>query len=187
MQFAQWQADLLESDEEDARDGRDFWAKRQFAPIAASLPSEKKTEQPFQPAVLAISAGNDPSRTMLSADPAAHLLSAWQILLARLSGQNLFSVGFHADGREYEELENGVGCFARTFPVRAQVEATFRFSDVLGQSVQSIRDSIALQEYFAPEAIGIDGELVSFSYQDLGAKQTFDGVGFTVERVHVVS
>src|SRR5438067_4886756 len=187
VQFAQWQADLLESDEEDARHGRDFWAKRQFAPIAASLPSEKKTEQPFQPAVLAISAGNDPSRTMLSADPAAHLLSAWQILLARLSGQNLFSVGFHVDGREYEELENGVGCFARTFPVRAQVEATFRFSDVLGQSVQSIRDSIALQEYFAPEAIGIDGELVSFSYQDLGAKQTFDGVGFTVERVHVVS
>src|SRR5438067_553637 len=187
VQFAQWQADLLESDEEDARHGRDFWAKRQFAPIAASLPSEKKTEQPFQPAVLAISAGNDLSRTILSADPAAHLLSAWQILLARLSGQNLFSVGFHADGREYEELENGVGCFARTFPVRAQVETTFRFSDVLGQSVQSIRDSIALQEYFAPEAIGIDGELVSFCYQELGAKQTFDGVGFTLERVHVVS
>src|SRR5205085_1831025 len=36
-------------------------------------------------------------------------------------------------------------------------------------------------------AIGIDGDLFSFAYQDLGSKQVFDGVGFTLERVHVVS
>ena len=188
VQFAQWQGDLLESDEEDARKGKDFWAKRKLAAIEAALPSEKKADDQFQPEVHTVSAGSDLSvKIVASSNSSAILLSAWETLLARLSGQNAFSVGFQANGREYEELENAVGCFARTLPVSAQVESNFQFAEVLGQTVQIISDAIAVQEYFAPEAIGIDGDLVSFAYQDLGSKQVFDGVGFTLERVHVVS
>src|SRR5262249_11691224 len=43
-----------------------------------------------------------------------------------------------------------------------------------------------VQEYFAPDAIGRDGSLCSFSYQDLGGRQQFDGLGLALERIHVV-
>jgi amino acid adenylation domain-containing protein len=93
----------------------------------------------------------------------------------------------YADSREYEELESAIGCFARILPVPARVENTFRFSDILRQTRDAIRDAVAMQEYFAPDAIGTDGELISFAYHDLGGKQEQGGVGFKLERVVVVS
>ena len=44
-----------------------------------------------------------------------------------------------------------------------------------------------MQEYFAPEAIGLDGELISFGYHDLGGLQSLGGVRFGLERAQVVS
>src|SRR5207244_195994 len=85
VQFAQWQGDLLESDEEDARKGKDFWAKRQLAAIEAALPSEKKADDRFQPEVHNVSAGSDLSaKIVASSNSSALLLSAWEILLVRL-------------------------------------------------------------------------------------------------------
>src|SRR5438128_760063 len=54
VQFAQWQADLLESGEEDAQQGRDFWAKQKEASLPSpSLPGESKAnESSFQPGLL---------------------------------------------------------------------------------------------------------------------------------------
>src|SRR6266536_514555 len=187
VQFAQWQLDLLESDEEDARKAKDLWGKRQFTPIEVGLPSEKKSEQPFLPEVHSLHIGTDLSTKILNSNSSGVLVSGWEILLARLSGQTAFSIGLQADGREYEELENAVGCFARTLPIPAEIENTFSFSDVLGQTIQTVHDAVAVQEYFAPEVIGIHEDLVSYCYRDLGTKQTFDGVGFTLERIHVVS
>src|SRR5260370_14258730 len=45
VQFAQWQADLLESDEEDSRQGCDFWASQQAASLVApALPRESRAK-----------------------------------------------------------------------------------------------------------------------------------------------
>src|SRR5262249_48241961 len=124
---------------------------------------------------------------ILSSDSPSVLLSAWEALLARLSGQSAFSVGFQANGREYEELANAVGCFARILPLAAQVDNNLQFAETLGQTEQVTRDAVGVQEYFPPEAIGTNGNVVAFAYQDFGAKQDFAGVGFTLERVHVIS
>jgi amino acid adenylation domain-containing protein len=194
VQFAQWQADLLESDEEDARLGRDFWAKQQAASLAGpsvgpSLPLEKRsTENSFQPRSFASKISTALSSAILQRpDSSVFLLAAWEILLTRLSGQSAFFIGLLAGSREYEELENAIGCFARAVPLAARIESDFSFFDVLRRTGEAMREAVSFQEYFLPEAIEADTELVSFAYHDLGETQVIGGVSFSLERLQVVS
>jgi amino acid adenylation domain-containing protein len=188
VQFAQWQADLIESEEADAKQGREFWDARPTR-IAFALPFEKKSEQAaFQPESVAVRVGDRPAAAILArTDGSLVLLTALECMLHRLSGQTAFSVGFSSDSREYEELENAIGGLGRTFPLQARIENDFSFSDVLRQTGNDLREAVAVQEYFAPEAIGLDGELISFAYCDLGGKQSLGGVTFGLERGWVVS
>ena len=190
LQFAQWQADLLESGEDDAKQGREFWTKLIANSLSApASPSEKKdSDTQFQPRLIAVAVSKELEALVLShSEPRSALFAAWQSLLCRLSRQNSFTTGFFAENREYEELQNAVGCFGRTLPLAVRVEITFSFADVLRRTEDAVRDAIGVQEYFAPEAIGLDGELTSFAYDDLGAGEDAAGVRFTLERVQVVS
>jgi amino acid adenylation domain-containing protein len=188
VQFAQWQADLIESDEADAKQGREFWAAR-AAVVFPALPFEKNSKQAeFQPESVAAKVSDKLAAAILGrADSSLVLLTALECLLYRLSGQTAFSVGFSSDSREYEELENAIGGLGRTFPLRVRIESDFSFSDVLRQTSNDLQGSVAVQEYFSPEAIGLDGELISFAYRDLGGKQSFSGVTFSLEQARVVS
>ncbi len=194
VQFSQWQADLLQSEEEDAQQGQAFWKRWLEEPLVCpALPGEDKPEQASSLSEslsepITVRVEKQLANVILqSPDGSMILLSAWQALVSRLSGQNAFRLGMYADSREYEELENAIGCFARILPVPTRVENNFRFSDILRQTKDAIREAVAHQEYFVPEAIGTDGELISFAYHDLGGKQEQGGVGFGLERVVVVS
>jgi amino acid adenylation domain-containing protein len=189
VQFAQWQADLLESEEEDAREGRDSWLKQSESHVWPILFSGTKNKQElFKPERLVVKFGEGVASAILaSSQSSALLLSTWEALLYRLSGQSAFSLGVLAENRDYEELENAIGCFARTLPLPARVENDFRFADVLRRTSESLRQAVAAQEYFLPEAIGTDGELISFADHDLGALKTYGGVGFRLERLQAVS
>ncbi len=189
VQFAQWQTDLLESDDDDARLGREFWAKRGAESFGVvNLPFEGNAGPLFAPRVLTVKVDGDLSATILKQpDASAIVLSAWTVLMGRLSGQNAFAVECETDCRAYEELKHAIGRFARVVPVPARIETDFRFADVLRQTTESVNAAVAVQEYFSPEAIGMDGELVGFSYYDLGGEQRFGGVGFRLERQLLVS
>src|SRR5579863_3643096 len=191
VQFAQWQADLLQSEEQEARQGQDAW-KRWLAealvcpvvpgdgkPEAGSLPS-------WEPVIVNLET-RLAEAILQAADSSMILLAAWQALISRLSGQSAFRLGVCADSREYEELENAIGCFARILPVTTRIENNFRFSDILRQTKDVIGEAVAVQEYFLPESIGTDGELISFAYHDLGGGTSAGGVKFAVERIFVVS
>jgi len=190
LQFAQWQADLLESGEDDARQGREFWTRQIGNPLPPpTLPLEKKSSDThFRPQLIAVPVSKQSAALVLShSEPRSSLFAAWQSLLYRASGQSAFTTGFFAENREYEELQNAVGCFGRTLPLAVRIESTFTFADVLRRTEDEIRDAIAVQEYFVPEAIGLDGELTSFAFDDLSAREDAAGVHFTLERVQVVS
>ncbi len=188
VQFAQWQADLLESEEDDARQGREFWLKHPARTWPVLFVGSKTEQDLFKPARLVVKVGKELASTILeSADSSVILLSAWKSLLYRLSGQSSFSIGVLATNRDYEELENAIGCFARTLPIAARIENDFKFADVLRRTDETLHEAVAAQEYFLPEAIGTDGELISFADYDLGGKHTYGGVGFRLERLHAVS
>src|SRR6266567_2681704 len=192
VQFSQWQADLLQSQDEDAQQGRAFWKRWLEEPLVCpSLPGEDKQHRSSslslsEPVVVGLEK-QLANAVLQSPDSAMILLSAWQALVSRLSGQNAFRLGVYAASREYEELENAIGCFARILPIPTRVENNFRFSDILRQTKGAIHEAVAVQEYFVPEAIGTDGELISFAYHDLGDEKIHGGLGFSLERVEVVS
>ncbi len=187
VQFAQWQEDLLQSEEDDAKQARTFWDARLpvvALPAAASRErlrmlrfSRSRSQYRWRRSLrAAILAGREDAKQVL--------LSALECLLHRLSGQTAFSVGFFADNREYEELENAIGGLGRTLPLRARVENDFSFADVLRKVVSEQREATAVQEYFVPEAIGLEGDLVASATRNLqaGFRRVFE-----LERVSVVS
>ena len=118
VQFAQWQADLLESEADDARQGREFWTKQAGASWPVLFSGSTEMAGPFRPDSVVVKAEKELASAILECSHiSAILLSAWECLIGRLSGQSAFSVGVLAENRDYEELENAVGCFARTLPL----------------------------------------------------------------------
>src|SRR5260370_15455429 len=110
----------MEADEEDARQGCDFWTRQQAASLVApALPREYMANlSSFRPELLTIKIEQG-STILRRSDSSDVLLAAWVCLLNRLSGQNAFSFRYFSDGRAYEELQNATGCFFRTLPARA--------------------------------------------------------------------
>jgi amino acid adenylation domain-containing protein len=189
-QFAQWQMDVMESEEEDARQARQFWKNVMGEEIAdLVLPGKRDPAEAAGIAELFAVRLDDRifGKVKQRHDVAAFLLSAWEALLGRLSGQNSFRIGLVADGREYEELETAIGCFARTLPLVAKVENSFRFADVLRQCEAALQESVAVQEYCPPDALGNGPEVISFAFRRMPEPQAFGGVEFGLERVAVVS
>ncbi|MBV9622595.1 MAG: amino acid adenylation domain-containing protein [Acidobacteria bacterium] len=184
VQFAQWQADLLESTEEDAVEARKFWSQSQ----AGALPVpewgiERKAADGFQLGLLRAPLAPETATAVLAGGEARlFLLSAWEALLNRLSGQNAFVIGYSAENRGYEELENAIGCFGRTLPLVIRIEKDFRFSDVLRQTTKAVEEAVRFEEYFPPEAIGIETGLIGYTYQELPAREVYGNVGFRLER-----
>ena len=193
VQFAQWQNDLLESSDEPALEGKKFWSKKGLSEIPVlTLPLEAKRNdatglQPkllnrtLEPATLKkielIASQHD-------ASAADFLLSCWQSLFWRLTGQSNFFSAVAFDGREYEELQDAVGLFAKNLPIPGRFDGDFRFREILGQVRDSIRQASEWQEHFVPRE---SGPSVGFAYSELPANQAYGNVEFNLVRQDVCS
>jgi amino acid adenylation domain-containing protein len=161
--LAEWQNQLLESD--DTKDGREYWQQDRFKTLSvAELPFKKQSSgsMDFDPQSL--------SSTISSASPSAitelarqyettmptFLLTCWQVLLWRLSGQQsdlIVAVGH--DGRKYEDLHGALGPLTRYLPVQVQLETGVPFSTLLQQVDRAGRDAYKWQEYFTWEETSV--------------------------------
>jgi amino acid adenylation domain-containing protein len=74
------------------------------------------------------------------------LLTAFQILLSRLTGQTDFCIGTSAAGRDFLELEGLIGFFVNTLVIRADVSGEPTFVDLLGRVWQMMVQAEAHQE-----------------------------------------
>ncbi len=127
--LAQWQNDLLQSDE--ARPGREVWQRRSLADAPHLL-------LPFAPAVRR--GGFAPESLAVAIEPAvvsgiAALAAAWdcpvalvwlgcwQALLSRLGGERDLLLGVCFAGRGDPELRDALGLFSRCLPLRASGDA----------------------------------------------------------------
>ncbi|GGO23361.1 hypothetical protein GCM10010116_47080 [Microbispora rosea subsp. aerata] len=74
------------------------------------------------------------------------LLAAFQVLLARYSGQDDFAVGSPVSGRDLPELERVVGLFINSLPMRADLSGDPTFVELLGRVRETALDAYAHQE-----------------------------------------
>ncbi|MFP2903428.1 condensation domain-containing protein, partial [Corallococcus sp. 4LFB] len=80
------------------------------------------------------------------ATPFMVLLAAWQVLLARYSGQQDVSVGTPIAGRNRTELEGLIGFFVNTLVLRTKLETGASFRQVLRQVKEMTLGAYAHQE-----------------------------------------
>lgn len=170
VQFAQWQNDLIEGNDENSVKGREYWASLIDQPPLA-LPLESKPNGVFSQSVVvrrldrAINSRLEAAAEQTSSSVSEVLLAAWQCVLWRMTGQASFRVGVVFDGREYEELRSAIGVIAKTLPIDARFDGDFRFHDVVQHVHNATAKAGEWQECYVPGNCLGDEPPVSFEYR----------------------
>ncbi|MBW4490245.1 MAG: amino acid adenylation domain-containing protein [Trichocoleus desertorum ATA4-8-CV12] len=145
--LATWQNELLQENNATPN----YWRKVDDAGLETlSLPVQPTARQAaLQPEKLAWTVPSALVDQMGSDAIADTLLTAWQVLLWRLTGQETLLLGVSLDGRNYEELEPAIGLLSRTLPLSSKLQTNLTFQQAL-QQVQASRQEMALhQDAFA--------------------------------------
>ncbi|MGH7999038.1 MAG: amino acid adenylation domain-containing protein, partial [Brasilonema sp.] len=201
VQFSEWQNQLLK--EEDGAVGKEYWNKQDFSSLASlKLPFENqqrygtarfefnsfelKIEHKVIEQIEALAQKYETSASVV-------LLTCWQVLLWRLTGNQDIIIGTAFDGRPYEELEQVLGLFAKYLPVTCHFENHYKFLEILGQVKEVINDVYEWQEYFTEEIrkhIAHQPEIsylpFSFEYEEWSSeKYLTDDVYFSLNQHYV--
>jgi amino acid adenylation domain-containing protein len=133
----------------------DFWRRSlEGAPAALELPTDfsRPAEQSFrgERLPLRLPAALAGRLRLLAREHGATffmvLLAAYQLLLARLAGQNTVVVGIPVAHREHTALEGLIGFFANTLPLRLDVDPAASFAEHLAQLRRRTLDAFAHQD-----------------------------------------
>jgi amino acid adenylation domain-containing protein len=151
--FARWQRQRLSPEVLEA--GVAHWRRRlEGAPAILELPADRPRPlvqtsrggrcalalpQPLSAALAALARAEETTLFML-------LLAAFQVLLARCSGQEDIPVGTPVAGRSQPELENLIGFFVNTLVLRGQVAGESGFRKLLAQVRETTLEAFAHQE-----------------------------------------
>lgn len=163
-QFAAWRHELLQ--DEDAAQGRAYWADHMRAAGAADAPeaprlASRRGGAPASCARRVATKGVDADLlARIDAVAQAHgvptgrlLQAAWWALLARLTGFTRFVGGWQHDcRRDYELMQGAVGVFEKVLPVQVEIAADEPFSAWLGRFHALAGAHVEVQEYWAVDA-----------------------------------
>lgn len=156
IQFAEWQNDLLDNDENDS--AKQHWDNlTSVARSGLKLPLERKSsgDNHFDPATVVLNLSSDAADRAGTIAQKYHtslavvLLACWQGLLYRLTGQADIAVACLVDGRKHDILNGAFGLLAKLAPVGCHFEESPTFSQILRQVDKGVANAIAWQEYFA--------------------------------------
>ncbi len=159
LQFADvatWQNELLEAEEATTR--RKYWQQVDFSALdSLKLPFENhfSKESEFEPQLIKLTIHGDllikieeiVQKYQISID--RFLLTCWQILLWRLTGQSNLIIGLGCDGRNYEELKSALGLFAKYLPLASHLQENDTFSNSLIQLNNLVDEILELQDSFS--------------------------------------
>ncbi|HYO14087.1 MAG TPA: amino acid adenylation domain-containing protein [Thermoanaerobaculia bacterium] len=158
---ASWMHDLLESQDGVARR---YWQARDVsAALDAALPLDRPAAGgAFSPRRLALPlepwlAQALPALARESGIPlSAVLLTAWALVLQRLTGRRAVVVGTAFDGRRHAELVDALGLFARHLPVSLAAADGVPFAAAARSVAATLEEMAEWQESF--DGTGADGE-----------------------------
>lgn len=150
--FALWQRDRLSGDQMAAEVA--YWARELAGVEPLVLPTARP--RPARQTFDGAGYGFQVDRGLLDRITAlgkAHgatvhmvMLAAFQVLLARFSGQRDFAVGSPVAGRPEPELEGLVGMFVNVLPLRARLDGDPGFAALLERTRETCLEAYAHQE-----------------------------------------
>ncbi|WP_164021814.1 non-ribosomal peptide synthetase, partial [Pyxidicoccus trucidator] len=150
--YAVWQRDWMQGA---VLEEQLAWWRQKLAgltPLELPIDKPRPPVQTFRGDQVHVGLSPDVSNTLKAlcqqegATPFMALLAAFQLLLARYSGQRDISVGSPIAGRQYGELEGLIGFFVNTLVMRARVEAPDSFRTLLRQVKESALGAYAHQD-----------------------------------------
>lgn len=160
IQFSEWQHELAESEDREA--GRAFWLEQQTAPPAGLASQSGETTRQRATLSREVSTQLDRVAAECKVSTETMLLACWVALLHRLTAQETFSINCVFNGRQYEELQDAVGLFARALPLSSPVHERQSFAELAQQIDERRREITEWQEYFESPADVAGG--VGFEY-----------------------
>lgn len=153
-QFAEWQNELLA--EEDAAKGRQFWREVLDDPAPIILPFEQTGEKTdgWRTETLVWNLDTEIAASLLALSTRhetpieALILAAWQTVLCRVGGRREYLMALLSDGRKYDELDRGMGLFAKWVPLRCRVDPDQPFQELATAVTTDQHHLREWQEYF---------------------------------------
>ncbi|MBW4417620.1 MAG: amino acid adenylation domain-containing protein [Myxacorys californica WJT36-NPBG1] len=195
--IAQWQTELLESDESQA--GKVFWQKLKFnTSDIPKLPLEQKeaSQHSFNPQCLSLEISKPLEQKIIALSQSENvpvstiLLACWKTLIWRFNHQSHLVIGIAVNGRNYEELITAFGLLSKTIPLATNFATELEFSQVLQQVHQSVQDAKQWQEYFewkdviqTEDAQEIEFLPISFDFQELPKKRCQNNLAFSIQKL----
>jgi len=168
LQFSEWQNELLEEESAEI-ESRDQEITRPIPALVLPFESTavKASESPrrqFSPESVASTldsrvTGRIETITHQRSSVPGFLLACWQILLWSHGGEDEIITDCLIDGREFEELHDALGLFARYVPARGTLGRDLRFDEAVERSVKSLQQAYASREFFLREMA--DGQATS--------------------------
>jgi amino acid adenylation domain-containing protein/non-ribosomal peptide synthase protein (TIGR01720 family) len=156
---AEWFNELLEKPE--SAPGVEYWRRIDLAGAdSLALPFEAPGESAtrFNPKSCPILFPASTLRHLeqlgqqTGATPRALLLTCWQVLLQRLSGEGTVVIGHATEGRGFEELQGVFGPCARYLPLRAEWEDDLPFRVALLRVVNALEEQEKLGNLFTRDS-----------------------------------
>lgn len=122
------------------------------------------------------------------------LLSAYQVLLYRFTGQDDIRVGVPVAGRRHAACERLIGCFVNTLVMRAEIDGRTRFSELLAEAKDTVISALSHQDL--PFEQLVDGlalertvghnPLFQAKFNYMAAPGGFDGVEGLSADTHII-
>jgi len=128
VDVSEWSLERLTAADQEHEAGRAYWQQMLAGPTEVRFPWERPSPRSsFQGARMDSVLSGDlapligKSAAAGGASPAEFLLTCWQVLLVRLTGQQGLVCGVLHEGRIQHELEGCLGPLARMLPARAEL------------------------------------------------------------------
>ncbi len=180
---AQWMLDTLDDEDED--EGRAHWAALDLAGVddvrlALEGPASTTAFRPHDYRFALPPATQDAlsaAAAELGVAPAALLLTAWQVLLARHADLQRPVVGVAAAGRGYEGLDRAFGLFQRTLPLAVDVDPATSFAALTRETVRAMDAAEEHHELFALARIAPESSFLPHAFEYQPAPDRFERGG----------
>jgi len=159
--YAEWEHSFRDSQEYAVH--REFWLKS-FAGAVPEMawPIGDKAQKP------ATGEGRDtlftigrnailPLLTLAEAENVtlfSGIFSAWLLFLSQLTGQDDLVIGINTSGRMQDELEGGVGMYAKTLPIRYRLDPSLSFKELLKNAHARLVEAQSKQVYDLADIVG---------------------------------
>lgn len=170
--IAEWQNELLEASESEV--GKEYWGQQDINCLDnLHLWFENKQIQNliFNPDSIACNFDAQLVQQLKLLAQAYNvnysdvLLTCWLILISKITKNSNIFIGVAGDSRKYEELEQAVGLLSKYLPITCNLEANFKFSEILKQVNTTVNSAYEWQEYFTWEATEQSDYFCPFSFE----------------------